>query len=541
MESAQPALSGPPRALIWVAVSSEKQAGDKISLGEQERAARAWCVEHGYDVVGVLTVPGESRSDTDVLTIFEEFSEKGIYAYHDLRRMWQPPRQFDVLVAYHDSRLGRSESLFAFVVTNVMRAGAKIYCILGGWYEPKDYRMKMLIGMYTVSSEMDRFVQLTRATKHAKAEDGTLVHGPKAFFQVIERDEKGQPLRKVPDESKRQVIEDAARLVIEGAGWKQVERQLYERYGHTNRGKPFTRYTFYYMFQNPNFWGNEVIHVGAMVSKKGGNKYRRPDLWVFDPTYPHPPDTRVLYGVLEPYLAPESTLSHQLQSELRRRRLSIRGSARPRNSHKFTGLLVCYYCGRNLVYHPLRGRTGTGYIYSAYTCHSKYNSAQPDRCTKTRSISEKRVLAWVDNELREAITANDAEWFVRRPDEQQRDQQLELMKQRADQLSQQIDRAIDEQLSTDDDNIRRRMRTRITDLSNALSELERQIVVLEHQQTYDHSGVYTAYQRLIEFPDLEAFWNAGDNLVNQLLHGLMGSVRLVVRDQEIRGDTELPR
>ena len=79
------------RALLWRAVSSHEQT-EEISLEEQERAEREWAERIGFEVVGVLTVPGESRSDADVLSIFEDFAARGIYAYHDLRRMWQQPR-----------------------------------------------------------------------------------------------------------------------------------------------------------------------------------------------------------------------------------------------------------------------------------------------------------------------------------------------------------------------------------------------------------------------------------------------------------------
>ena len=46
-------------AIIWCAVSSQAQtAEDKISLPEQERAARDWCEANGYTVIDVLKVEG---------------------------------------------------------------------------------------------------------------------------------------------------------------------------------------------------------------------------------------------------------------------------------------------------------------------------------------------------------------------------------------------------------------------------------------------------------------------------------------------------
>lgn len=518
------------RALLWRAVSSGDQAdADKISLEEQERAERAWCEANGYEVVGILTVPGESRSDADVLALFEDFAAKGVYAYHDLRRAWQPPRGFDVLVAYHDSRLGRSESLYAYVVTNVMRQGAQIYCIIGGWYHPEDYKLKMAIGMINVSTEMDRFVALTKAAKLSKAEQGTLVHGTPNWAYRVERDHLGKPLRKVPDEALRPVIEAAARLVIEGVGWKSVEQELFDRYGMGVDGQAYRRFCFYFLFHNPNFWGNEVIN----------GRYRRTpgrkgiDLWVFDPAITPPPETQLFYGVLQPYFPPDSDLSRDLRNELYRRRHSIRGAARPRNSHKFTGLLQCYYCGRMYVFHPA-GRPR----YKTYECHSKHNSRAPDRCQQVRVILEKDVQAWFDRELRAAVEAGDAEWFMRQDGGEALEQQIGALKTTRDRLNVQISRAIDEQLAIDDDDLRRRYRQRVADLTAQLQHIEQQLRTVETQRRRDTGAAHSSFERLLEFADLAEFWEIGDTQVNQVLHGLLGNKVVVIKDREIKGTTD---
>ena len=94
------------RAVIWKAVSSERQANDdKVSLEEQERLAREWCENNGYDIIKVLEVPGYSRRESDIITALDDFAQQGIYAYRDLRSMWQND-DFDVLVAYSHDRLG---------------------------------------------------------------------------------------------------------------------------------------------------------------------------------------------------------------------------------------------------------------------------------------------------------------------------------------------------------------------------------------------------------------------------------------------------
>jgi len=515
------------RALLWRAVSSHEQT-EEISLEEQERAEREWAERNGFEVVGVLTVPGESRSDADVLSIFEDFAAKGIYAYHDLRRMWQQPRQFDVLVAYHDSRLGRSESLYAYVVTNVMRSGAQIYCIIGGWYDIDNYRLKMAIGMINVSQEMDRFVALTRAAKDKKAAQGTLT-GATCWAYKIERDEKGKALRKVPDESKRVVIEAAVRLALEGVGWGTLERELYKRYGFTNNGKPFVARFFYFLFYNVNFWGNEGrAWRQRRISSKGSKRkdQRGHDLWVFDPSFPAPPGTTMWYGVIQPYLTGE--LAELLKAELRRRRHSMRGSSRPRNAHKFVGLLRCGYCGRQLVYNS-NGRK------PIYRCQSKYLSQADDRCTEVRFIYEVDVQEWFNNQLVAAIAQKSPDWFVRRGDENELARRIDQLQMTIQKLNKQIDHAMLEQLEVDDATIRAKYRERIKDLREQIVHAENDLQEVLNQQAPDASTLHSAYKRLTSYSSLDEFWASGDNNVNQILHGLTINRVLVVKDQRIIG------
>lgn len=525
------------RALIWIAVSSEKQASsDKISLIEQERAARSWCDEQGFEVVGVLSVPGESRSESDVLTIFEDFAEKNVYAYHDLRRMWQAPRQFDVLVAYHDTRLGRSEALYTYVISNVMKAGAQIYCILGGWYEPKDYKLKMAIGMINVSSEMDRLIELTIAKKLSRAEKGTLVHGVPCWAYKIERGEKGEPIRKVPNEQHRTVIEAATQLVLEGVGWNRIERELLERYGFGRNGIPYGRSMFFSLFHHPNFHGNEVFNKSKIDGKKRTGQNRRgTGLWVFDPSYPIPEGVRVFYNVLPPYLSMEpGGLGELLQAELRRRRQLVHGSAHSYDTHKFTGLLTCYYCGRTMAYHETHN-----YIY--YICKSKYRTYSEDRCRVNRSIREDKVQEWFDNGLRLALDQQKPEIFLRNRADDDAENQLATLRTRRDQLDQQINRAVDEQLLSDDDDYKTRLRKRIEGLNAELKELERQIINLQAKAYTDTSAAFAAYERLRKFPDLDTFWRSDSKTINQILHGFLCETTLVVKDHAVKGEADRPR
>lgn len=223
------------------------------------------------------------------------------------------------------------------------------------------------------------------------------------------------------------------------------------------------------------------------------------------------------------------------QEELYRRRHSIRGAARPRNSHKFTGLLQCYYCGRMYVFHPA-GRPH----YKTYECHSKHNSRAADRCSKVRVILEKQVEAWFDRELRAALSAHDAEWFMRQEGSAAVGQQIGTLKAALDRLDAQISRAIDEQIATEDDTLRRRYRQRVADLTAQMQHVEQLLRTVETQRSRDTGAAHSSFERLRQFPDLADFWSSGDTQVNQILHGLLGTKVVVIKDREIKGVAERP-
>ena len=524
------------RVVIWSAVSKPSQsAPDKVSLEEQERAGRAWAAEHNADVVAVLTIPGESRSDADVISVFEEFAEKGIFAYHNLRTMWQQPRQFDVLWCYHETRLARVDALFAYVISNVARSGARIYSHLGGWYEPNDYKFKMAVGMIGVSSDMERFVAMTKASKLAKAEKGTLVHGRVAWWQIIIRNERGEAIGKAGDESKRVYIEAAARLLLEGVGWNSIEIELHKRFGLVNpaTGKIFNRHFFYFVFHNPNFWGHEVIN-GALsgVIRTRDTGETRFDLWIFDPTYPAPEDTKIFYNVMPPYFDPE--FGALVMSELRRRKLLIKGTARPQNTHRFRGLICCYYCGRILTFVSASQPRKPWYV-----CRSRVQINRDDRCLIYRYISEQQLTAWFDEQLRLMLAEQNFEFFIQR-ESGTTETQIQQLETRIAQLEAQINRAIDEQLLTTDDSIRARYRERIIAWQAELETARNNKNVLKSRMLNNTRDVESAYKRLREFESLERFWQAEDRVINQVLHGLMRGKVLIVRDQEIIGVADRP-
>ena len=107
------------RFLVWVAVSSKEQA-EKVSPELQSQLARQHVVRWGGVLVGELSV-AESR---DIVLLSDAAAAIPAYAalHEHIRR-----RDFDVLICYDLSRLGRAHTLILAIVELCNRAGILVY------------------------------------------------------------------------------------------------------------------------------------------------------------------------------------------------------------------------------------------------------------------------------------------------------------------------------------------------------------------------------------------------------------------------------
>ena len=379
------------RALLFVAVSSQVQAEvDKVSLDEQERACREWCAAHNVAVIGVLNVPGFSRSESDVVTALSDFEAQGVTAYSELRRAWKA-RSFDVLVTYHPSRLGRSQSLYTYVVENTINCGAYVQCVIGGRIDEANAEFGIAMGGVQARGEQRRFAQMGHAAKMKLVERG-LPWARVVQSHRVERDRLGKPVRVVVDESKHQLVRDAALLVIEGLSWRLLPGELLSRYGHRNgNGYPFHFSAFYRLFYAATFWGHGVIY--PQIRNEGE---KRAALWLISEEYPPPPKAKIFYNTHPPAL--EGDIAIALKSELVRRVFSANGRGGKAITRAFSRLLVCTHCGSVLSYN------GTG-----LRCLSRYYPGSPIKstCPAVGLVNIALTRGWIQSFISQYATLED--------------------------------------------------------------------------------------------------------------------------------------
>jgi len=372
------------RAIIWSAVSSPDQAkADKVSLAEQEELCRAFCAAQGFTVVDHLQVPGHSRAETDILTLFEDYAQLGCMAYHNLREHWQRG-DFDVLVAFHPSRVGRSMSIQALVFENIVKRGRRIYFLQGGWVDDANAPQFIALSGMAVTSESRYRTAMSTKAKSARVAAGLHANKPPVTHRVV-RDERGNSIKLELREDVRATLDAAADLLLAGHGWGAMANRLKAMGYRPLVGVKWGRSTLWKIFHTPHTWGH---------SAEGFNG--RYGLWACDASAPLPAGVRIFRDTLPAVWVGERALA--IQDELRRRTTIIKGRSAPRTKYALTGLLVCSTCGRRLTvgwnrYNRKDGTEMRSYYWACPWSRNSNPSEQP--CTEHKVLGDARARAQI--------------------------------------------------------------------------------------------------------------------------------------------------
>ncbi|MCC7446788.1 MAG: recombinase zinc beta ribbon domain-containing protein [Anaerolineae bacterium] len=506
------------KAIGLIAVSSAEQVKG-VSLEEQARAIRERCQKEGLQLLEpLITLPGVSRSDPDIIDMFAGDAPQ-YEPYRQVRRMIKS-RVAQVLVSYDDGRVGRSKSMFVYIAENALANKMRVLLLTSGWIDEDNEDYAILMGSIRATTDMKRRVKMGKAAIEKRIERGLPKREPPISHRVV-RDEMGRGVRVELREGMERFWADVATLVLEGVSWRDIGHVLYERYGHVNprTGKPFREPTLYRIMHNPFFWGYAAIG------------YRdQHGVWAFDENAPCPPDLKINRNP-NPPIPPVYTgkTAERIKAELIRRADTVKGRARPQDTARFSGLLVCSVCGWRLTVH--RNRQHPPHVYYYYRCAKSFLRGEY-KCSNKRLIRETLVIEQVNDLLVRwmALTNPDIQLFVRPSEDKERQQRAISLRTEIDQLRAEIDTLIMRQakapLSVQDmyaQQIEQRA-ARLTVLGENLkvAETKTESPAITHSRELS----YAELQAL----GLERFWQLPSREINQWLHRLLGKHRFSVAD-----------
>lgn len=284
---------------------------------------------------------------------------------------------------------------------------------------------------------------------------------------------------------------------------------------------PSRRIFFYHLLHNPYFWGHSARDYNNTNSKNG----QKTGAWAYDPAFPAPEDVHIFYNVNDPVYVGE--LATRIRAELHRRSSTIQGATRPQQSRKFSGLLLCGYCGRTMVYGD-----------NAYRCESRWKARTEPKCDRFRQIKELKAQAWVSARLHEMLEHDMPDLLARGDDKPDLNKRIDTLKQEVDDLQAQARMLVNKQaqahsaLSSIYDEQLQSIGERMDILRQTLTQTEREA------RAQDTSAAKAAFH---ELPTrIDDMWEWNSTAINQLLHRLMGRRRLVVKDGEIVSTQDAP-
>lgn len=202
-------------AVGYVRVSTEKQAAEGVSLGEQQQQIISFAVASGYEIVDVLSDEGISGSK-------DEDSRPGLAG---VLRLVKEGVATTVIVTKRD-RLARSQALAGHVETQIKKAGGVLVILDEAGIS--DVTRAVL----TMVAEVERLlaIQRTKAGMRALKAKGVVL-GAVPFGYT--RDKAGR-LHALPEEGER--VEEIRQLRAAGKTLKQIADHLTDVGVPTKRG-----------------------------------------------------------------------------------------------------------------------------------------------------------------------------------------------------------------------------------------------------------------------------------------------------------------
>jgi hypothetical protein len=514
-------------ALGLIAVSSRAQANkdragrDKISLEEQLRAITQRANEENWDLFEVLTLPGVSRSDPDIIKMFIG-NEPKFAPYRRFRELTNN-KGYKVLITYDFARLGRSKSLFTYIAENAIASRAKVCVIQSGMMDENDQDLQIPLGSIWATAGLKRAKDMWNAAMDRKAETGWPTSGKLLISHRYVYDKDHHLIGCEINPEMRPMLDNLAEVLCNGYSWSDISRELFRRgFGSPSTNQPYDRLLLWRMLNNPYFWGHSARHY---LNEWGA--------WAYDRDIPPPDGVKLHYDTHEPVYTGE-------QAEAVKAALRIpsnwKGGARRQGQYRFAALLVCWGCGASLRVHtsPHYKRTGTGYC--TYTCATRWIPSLAYKCTlpSATKLPEKKAIAYMDSLLAHWEQTTNYELPVLE-DSRNKANDVAVLRRRLSDLERRINEAVSLQVDADEA-ARPAYTAKVRQLSEEKRDVLQELVSLQdsvesREIVQDRVSVIESIKEMGRV----AFWAQDPPLINRALRRIFGKHRLIVLNGEIQG------
>ena len=342
-KATQAIVNGRKRAMLYLRVSTGRQAANDVSLPSQRDITTAHCTTNNWPVVGEY-VEAASATD-DRRPAFQEMIE----------RACEPDKPCDVIVVYSFNRFFRNGADMELTIRKLRKHGVEVVSVTQPTGDDHSRElMRQLIGVFDEHTSREISKNTTQAMRESAKQGFWNGATPPLGYKIVEAERRGQKIKKklAIDDVEAETIRLIFRLYLEGDGTtgplgvKETTKWLNSHGYRTRRGSHFGVGPVHKILTNACY-ATGLWPYGKRDSRNGGQ---------------HDPSTIV-----------EIPVPALIEPEVFERTQAKLGQNNPRTTPPrvvngpslLTGIAVCASCGAGMT------RTGTarrGKSYSYYSC-----------------------------------------------------------------------------------------------------------------------------------------------------------------------------
>ena len=372
------------RVALYVRVSTQEQAQEGYSVGEQKERLLNFCKAHDWTVADLYVDGGFSGSN---------LNRPGI------QKLMSETNSFDIVLVYKLDRLSRSQRDTLYLIEDVFLPNAVDFVSMQESFDTSTPFGKAMIGLLAVFAQLEReqIKERTRMGRMARAKLG-LYHGGSIIptgYNYIDG-------RLVPDPYEAEQVRLIFKWYLSGLSLKAITNRLNEE-GYTNKHSSYPTYSAVrVILDNPVYIGQ--IHFNGVV----------------------------VDDAHEPLVSKADFQAVQL---LRKKRKGALSSTPFQSKHLLTGLLFCGNCGARYF---ARSR-----YYGCYSRAKVTPEMVKDPSCKNNWWRMDRLEAFVETEVRKLLESPEIAKSMCAKKREQKQEPLPRTEKRIKELDRRIDKLME--------------------------------------------------------------------------------------------------
>src|SRR6516162_179179 len=203
-------MTMPVRAALYLRVSTGRQADSDLSIPDQRRQAKAYCVSRGWEIITDYVEPGQSATD-DRRPEFQRMIDAAT----------TKPPTFDVILVHSFSRFFRDQFQLEFYVRRLAKSGVRLVSItqeLGD--DPMSNMIRQIMALFDEYQSKENGKHTLRAMKENARQGFWNGSRPPIGYRVVAAEQRGAKVKKrlEIDPLHADTVRLIYRLALEGEG-----------------------------------------------------------------------------------------------------------------------------------------------------------------------------------------------------------------------------------------------------------------------------------------------------------------------------------